>query len=265
MNMSSENDLIERRALVCGASSGIGRAAAVALAARGARVIALARREDLLIGLIDELNAKGPGDAGYVVADLDNRLGLRGVIDSLLAEGGPIHILVNNTGGPPPGKLLDATAVDLLAGFSRHIVAAHLLVTRLLPGMRESGYGRIVNVISTSVREPIPGLGVSNTIRAAMAGFSKTLSRELPTGVTINNVLPGYTDTERLGSIGQAVAARTGKTFEQVREEWLGNVPEGRLGRPEEVASVIAFLASPDAGYVRGQSLAVDGGRMKSI
>ena len=121
MNMSSENDLIERRALVCGASSGIGRAAAVALAARGARVIALARREDLLIGLIDELNAKGPGDAGYVVADLDNRLGLRGVIDSLLAEGGPIHILVNNTGGPPPGKLLDATAVDLLRSEERRV------------------------------------------------------------------------------------------------------------------------------------------------
>ena len=237
----------------------------MALASRGARVIALARREDLLVGLIDELNSNGPGDAGYVVADLDDRLGLEGVMDSLLAEGGPIHILVNNTGGPPPGRLLDAAAADLQIGFSRHIVSAHLLITRLLPGMRESEYGRIVNVISTSVREPIPGLGVSNTIRAAMAGFSKTISNELPPGVTINNVLPGYTDTERLGSLGESVAAKTGRTIEQVRAAWVANVPEGRLGLPEEVAAAVAFLASPDAGYIRGQSLAVDGGRLKSI
>jgi 3-oxoacyl-[acyl-carrier protein] reductase len=259
------NDLPGRRALVCGASSGIGRASAMALADRGARVIALARREDLLVELVDEINAMHPGEAGYVVADLDDRLALQGVIDSLLAEGGPIHVLVNNTGGPPPGRLLDADPEDLQAGFSRHVLAAHLLITRLVPGMRESGFGRIVNIISTSVREPIPGLGVSNTIRAAMAGLSKTISNELPMGVTINNVLPGYTDTARLQSLSEAIATRNGKTPEEVRKGWVADVPEGRLGRPEEIAAAVAFLASPDAGYIRGQSLAVDGGRMKSI
>jgi 3-oxoacyl-[acyl-carrier protein] reductase len=254
-----------KRALVCGASSGIGRATALALATKGAQVIALARREDRLVGITDEINSRFPGEAGYVVADLDDRLALRGIIDSILAEGGPVHILVNNTGGPPPGQLLDATAEDLQTAFSRHVLAAHLLITAFLPGMRESGFGRIVNIISTSVREPIPGLGVSNTIRAAMAGFSKTISNELPGGVTINNVLPGYTDTERLGSLCESIANRTGKTLEEVRAGWVAKVPEGRLGAPEEVAAAVAFLAGPDAGYIRGQSLAVDGGRMKSI
>jgi len=237
----------------------------MALAKKGARIIALARREERLVGLTDEINTAFPGEAGYVVADLDDRLALQGIIDSLLGEGGPIHILVNNTGGPPPGQLLDASADDLQTAFSRHVLAAHLMITRFLPGMRESSFGRIVNIISTSVREPIPGLGVSNTIRAAMAGFSKTISHELPGGVTINNVLPGYTDTERLGSLGESIADRTGKTLEDVRAGWVANVPEGRLGRPEEVAAAVAFLASPEAGYIRGQSLAVDGGRMKSI
>ena len=264
-NMTNRTDLDGRRALVCGASSGIGRATAMALAKRGARVIALARREDLLVGLVDEINALRPGEAGYVMADLDDRLALEGVIDSLLAEGGPIHILVNNTGGPPPGRLLEATPEDLQIGFSRHVLAAHLLITRLLPGMRESGFGRIVNVISTSVREPVRGLGVSNTIRAAMAGFSKTISNELPGGVTINNVLPGYTDTERLGALAEAIASRTGKSEEEIRTGWVANVPEGRLAQPEEIAAAVAFLASSEAGYIRGQSLAVDGGRMKSI
>lgn len=145
------------------------------------------------------------------------------------------------------------------------MLAPHLLVGLLLPGMRAAGYGRILNVLSTSVREPIPNLGVSNTIRGAVASWAKTLSMELPPGVTINNVLPGYTDTERLGELGAAISARTGKSGEQVRADWVATIPEGRLAEPEELGAVLAFLASPEASYIRGVSLPVDGGRLKSI
>ena len=242
--MSDARDLAGRNALVCGASSGIGRAAAIALAARGASVTALARREDALEKLTRELMAAGSPAAGYVVADLEDEAGLRNRMGHHLADEGEIHILVNNAGGPKPGPLLSASREELEIGFRRHVLASHSLVGLLLPGMREAGYGRIVNIISTSVREPIPNLGVSNTIRAAMAGWAKTLSNELPPGVTINNVLPGFTATDRLHSLGESVAERTGKTYEDVEAGWLAMIPEGRLANPEETAELIVFLAS---------------------
>jgi 3-oxoacyl-[acyl-carrier protein] reductase len=153
----------------------------------------------------------------------------------------------------------------MLTAFGRHVLAAHLLTKTVLPGMQAAGYGRIINVLSTSVREPIPNLGVSNIIRAAMANWAKTLSRELPAGVTINNILPGYTATQRLFSLIDGVAARKGLTSDVVTEQWRGNVPEGRFADPEELGRVIAFLASPEASYIRGVSLPVDGGRLRSI
>jgi 3-oxoacyl-[acyl-carrier protein] reductase len=254
-----------RHALVCGASEGIGRAAALALAAKGAEVTALARSEDKLASLVPELESAGASGAGHVVADMQDTVAFGETVRGIVADHGTVHLLLNNTGGPPGGPLLDAEPDELLTAFTRHVLAAQVAVKAVLPGMREAGYGRIVNVISTSVREPIPNLGVSNTIRAAMAGWAKTISRELPPGVTINNVLPGYTDTGRLRSLGDSIAARTGTSYEEVERDWLAQIPEGRLARPEELASVIAFLASPEASYVRGQSIAVDGGRMRSI
>ncbi|RMH01202.1 MAG: SDR family oxidoreductase [Planctomycetota bacterium] len=239
--------LCGRVALVCGASSGIGLAIARRLRAEGAEVWGLARSERRL---------RAAGLDGFLVCDLE-RLEL--------PELPPATILVNNTGGPPAGPLLEATPADFGRAFRRHLMAAHLLVQRLLPGMVAAGWGRILNVVSTSVREPIPGLGVSNTIRGAVAGWAKSLARELPPGITINNLLPGYTATERLAELRAATAARRGTSEEEVEREWLAEIPEGRLARPEEMAAAAAFLVSPEAAYLRGQSLAVDGGRMRSI
>jgi 3-oxoacyl-[acyl-carrier protein] reductase len=174
-------------------------------------------------------------------------------------------VLVNNTGGPPHGPILEARAEDFASAFGRHVLAAHLLVRRLLPGMAAAGYGRIVNVVSISVREPIPGLGVSNTIRGAMASWAKSVSHELPPGVTINNVLPGYTDTERLAELAASISAASGRSVEDVRAEWAALAPEKRLGRPEEIGAAVAWLASPAASFVRGVSLPVDGGRLRAL
>jgi len=263
--MTLSSSLEGFQALVCGASAGIGRAAALALAERGARVSVLARSRSGLASLLPELREAGAPAAQMLQADLEDRRTLASLVDAHLARHGSVHILVNNTGGPPAGPLLEAEEEDFLRAFGRHVLAAHLLVRAFLPGMREARYGRILNVISTSVREPIPGLGVSNTIRGAMASWAKTLSRELPSGVTVNNLLPGFTDTRRLASLKATLAERRGVAPEEIEAGWLASVPEGRLGRPEELGAVLAFLASPAAAFVRGQSLAVDGGRLASI
>ena len=264
MAATPSHSLSGRTALVCGASKGIGAAAARALAAAGAHTVLLARSEASLNEVAAGIRTDG-GAASVQVADLDDRAGLASVIDKLTQAHGAIHILLNNSAGPPGGRLIDATSEALLTAFGRHVLAGHQLVQGLLPGMTEAGYGRIINVISTSVREPIPNLGVSNTIRGAMASWAKSLSRELPPGVTINNVLPGFTDTARLASLADGRASREGTTAQAVHEAWMRDVPEGRLAQPEETAAAIAFLASPAAAYIRGVSLPVDGGRLRSI
>ncbi|MBX2803705.1 MAG: SDR family oxidoreductase [Myxococcales bacterium] len=258
-------ELSGRHALVCGASQGIGRAVALELAGLGAEVTALARSETALAALVPRLLEAGAPAARAWVADLDDRASLGSALEGRLADHGPIHIVVNNTGGPAAGPLVEATDDDVLQAIGRHVLAAQLILTRVLPGMRQAGFGRFVQVVSTSVREPIDGLGVSNLTRAAVAGWAKTLSRELPPGITINNVLPGLTDTERLAELMRDRAAKAGHAVEDVQHAWLERVPEGRLADPAEVARVIAFLATEAASYVRGTSIPVDGGLMRSI
>lgn len=252
-------------ALVCGASSGIGRAIALSLAELGAEITALARREALLEALLPDLVEAGAPLARAIVADLSDTADLRDKVTALIAESGPVHILINNTGGPPGGPLLQSPAAALELAFRQHVVAAHTLTQLALPGMVDADYGRIINILSTSVREPIPNLGVSNTIRGAMASWAKTLAMELPPGVTINNVLPGYTDTDRLSALREASAARQGVSAESVGQAWLAAIPEGRLGEPQELAGLVAFLASESGAYIRGTSIPVDGGRLRSL
>jgi 3-oxoacyl-[acyl-carrier protein] reductase len=258
-------DLIGKHALVCGGSEGIGRAAAHELAMLGAHVTLLARRADALESALATLPRQHDQHHGWLAADMSQADALRAQVEGLVSSK-PVQILVNNTGGPPGGPALTAEIPAFLDAFNKHLVANQTLVQAVVPGMQGANWGRIVNVISTSVREPIVGLGVSNTIRGAVASWSKTLSRELaPFGITINNVLPGYTETGRIAQIVGERARATGQTEAAILENMRRNVPAGRFAAPEEIGGVIAFLCSPAAAYINGVSLAVDGGRMQSI
>lgn len=251
-----------KTAVVCGASGGIGAAAAQLLAERGARIIALARNEEKLQQLVTNL----PGQRhSYFAIDLGETLKLKQeVLPSLQNE--VVHILINNSGGPKGGLLHQADISEFENPLRAHLLASHLLTQTLLPSMRREQYGRVINIISTSVKTPIPNLGVSNTVRGAMANWSKTLAGELAAfGITVNNVLPGYIRTDRLQSLIDSTAKATQATLDKVEESYIKTIPMGRIGEPREMAEAIAFLASPAASYVTGINLPVDGGRTPSL
>ncbi len=258
--------LVGKRALVCGSTAGIGRAAAVELAALGAEVTLFARDARKLQAVARELPAAHGQKHGWLAADFGDPEAAAQAATTALSPGRPFHILVNNTGGPPGGTMLDATPEQLTAAFRTLLLSAHRLVQSLVPGMKEAKYGRIINITSTSVKQPIPNLGLSNSVRAAVANWAKTLSQELgPFGITVNNVLPGYTDTERLTELFKGRSAKTGKTVEAIRTETITSIPAGRLARPEEIGAAVAFLATPAAAYINGINLPVDGGRTLSL
>ena len=261
----SENSLTGRHAMVCGASRGIGAATAKMLAKAGADVTICARNQNALEELKVELSKLGTGNHQVCIIDLEDTQSLGSKVQSIIAGNGPIHILVNNAGGPPGGPLINNEVEDFEAPFKRHLHASHTLVQLLAPQMKEEKFGRIIQIISTSVKEPIPNIGLSNTLRGAMASWAKSLSRELDPCITINNVLPGFTDTERLGSLADSIHQRTGKSPEDIHTSWIEQVPIGRLIDPLETASAILFLALPASGGIRGVSLAVDGGRLRGI
>ncbi len=255
-----------RRALVCGSTQGIGQASAMALAEAGATVVLLARNRERLSAVRNGLPAPAGADHESLTADFSDPAALRATLLSYLADHPGFHILVNNTGGPPPGPALEASEAAFLSAFTTHLLSGQALVQCLVPGMRDAGYGRIINIVSTSVREPIRGLGVSNTIRAAVAGWAKTLSKELaPSAITVNNILPGSTRTGRLDGLIASRAAASGTSVETVERAMMAEIPMGRFADPSEIAAVVAFLASPAASYVTGVSLPVDGGRLASI
>lgn len=257
-------DLTGRHALVCGASRGIGRAVAETLAARGATLTLVARDADHLASVTAGL--AGDRDHGYLALDLSDADSIPPAVERAIAERGPVHILVNNAGGPPAGPAHEAGLDAFRRAFELHLIADQALLRSVLAGMREAGWGRVINIISTSVYEPIPGLGVSNTIRGAVASWAKTLSKELgPDGITVNNVLPGFTNTDRLMQLFGSRAEREERSFESVRDAALAQVPAGRFAEPYETAEAVAFLASPAADYISGVSLPVDGGRLARI
>ncbi len=257
--------LAGKNALVCGSSRGIGKAIAIALAEMGATITLTARNEDVLLDAIGELDVSLGQKHDFILADFSKPAELTELIRHQLKDT-TYQVLVNNTGGPPAGSIVDAKPEQFVSAFSNHLICNHLLATALLPGMKLSNYGRIINVISTSVKIPLRGLGVSNTIRGAVANWSKTLANELaPFGITVNNILPGATNTERLQEIIKNKAQKTGQRIDEVEEEMLAEIPMQRFADPSEIAAAAAFLASPAASYITGINIPVDGGRTGSL
>jgi len=256
--------LKNKNALVCGSTQGIGKATAIALANEGVIVTLVARNREKLKAVLAELPHREKHS--FIVADFSDPRDLQEQVIKFIEKKHGFHILINNTGGPRSGDILNASLEEFENAFTQHLKCNHVLAQATIPFMKEEGFGRIINIISTSVKEPIPGLGVSNTIRGAVGNWSKTLSIELGAfSITVNNVLPGFTETERLNEIIQIKANGAGTSFEEMSEIMKNYTPAKRFAKPEETANVITFLASEAASYVNGINVPVDGGRTKSL
>ncbi len=262
MNIQLNN----KNAIVCGSTRGIGKAVALKLAEFGASIILIARNESKLKEVQNELPAREGQLHSSICVDFNEPAKLEEELSKFLRHSPAIHILINNTAGPPPGQAIDADIREYLDAFSRHLVCNQILTRSVVPGMKAEQYGRIVNIISTSVKQPIKGLGVSNTIRGAVANWAKTLSIELASfGITVNNVLPGYTNTQRLHSLMESKARKAEKSVAEIEAAMKASIPAQRFAEPEELANTVLYLASPAAAYINGINLPVDGGRTSSL
>jgi len=256
-------DLKNKNAIVCGSTQGIGEASAIELAKLGASITLIARDESKLLDVLNDLDKSKGQIHSFICIDFSDSQSLKEKIAALSDD---YHILINNTGGPAGGPITDANTASFEDAFRMHLVNNQLLVQKVINGMKVANFGRIINIISTSVKAPIPGLGVSNTIRAAVASWAKTLSFEVGAyGITVNNVLPGFTNTNRLKTLITNKAEAQGKTEEQIATAMKSSVPSNRFGQAIEVANAVAFLCSPAAAYINGINLPVDGGRTTSL
>lgn len=261
MNVSLQG----KTAIVCGSTQGIGLASAIELAQLGANCILVARNKTALETALAQLDISSGQRHSYAVADFSKTDDVKKMIAAIVSEK-TVHILVNNTGGPASGPITDATEEAFLAAFNQHVICNHILTKAVMPSMKEAGYGRIINIISTSVKIPLPNLGVSNTTRGAVASWAKTMANELGQfNITVNNVLPGSTKTQRLAAIIENNAAKINTTVDQLKQQMEREIPMKRFGEASEIGAVVAFLASPAASYVNGVSIPVDGGRTGSI
>ncbi|MDV3307997.1 MAG: SDR family oxidoreductase [Cyclobacteriaceae bacterium] len=258
-------DLLGKRAVVCGSTQGIGKAIAMELALQGAAVTLLARNEERLQAVLSELPRNSQQGHHYLVADFAIPERVKAVISEYTSQH-DVQILVNNTGGPPGGRAIDANPDEFAEAYAQHLICNQILAQACVEGMKRSGYGRIINVISTSVKVPIRGLGVSNTVRGAVASWAKTLATELgPYGITVNNLLPGAFETGRMRDLVKTRAKESGKTEQEILDGMIREIPVGRIGDTREIAAAAAFLASPAASYINGINLPVDGGRTPAI
>ena len=253
-------------ALICGSTSGIGKATAQELAKHGASITLFSRNEKKLKSTLSSLSIIEDQKHQYLIGDFDEYSNIKNIVTKHISSKNNYHILVNNSGGPKGGDIINATTSEFINCFNRHLICNHILTQALLSGMKNNKYGRIINVISTSVKQPIQGLGVSNTIRGAVASWSKTLSFEIAKyGITVNNILPGFTQTDRLNSLIKSKSIHNDVHTDIISSKMKNQIPTGRFGTPQEIAKAIVFLASPSAAYINGVNLAVDGGRLSCI
>lgn len=259
-------DLTNKTSLVCGASQGLGLACATELALLGANVIVASRNEEKLRAAVNQLDTSKGQRHTYLVLDLSEPEAVKQSVSAFLANGNIIHILINNAGGPLAGPMIETEAAEMEKAFRTHVISSHFLAQLVVPGMKEAGFGRIINIVSTSVKQPINGLGISNLVRAAVANWAKTLANEISSfGITINNVLPGFTNTDRLTYLFSQQASERGLTTNDILEMTISTIPAKRVGKPEEFGAAVAFLCSPAAAYINGVNLTVDGGRTGSL